>query len=156
MPTKFPRRRTKGARTLMRLTRHLAVGTASLLLVASSAAYVLSPMQAALAARLSSVPSRPHREAIEGRLQVKRARGFIVEVIARHGRRERMLAIVHVGRSRRFDVRVRPGRYLVVIRHGHEVLRHWVRVAKDRSAFIVVKLSRRRDGISLVPVIFNY
>jgi hypothetical protein len=156
MSTKFPLLRTRRARVLMRLSRNLAIGSASLLIVASSAAYVLSPVQAALAARVTTIRSRPQHEAIEGRLQIKRARGFIVVVFARRGRRERRLALVHVGRSHRFYVRVRPGRYLVVIRHGREALRRWVRVTKDHSVFIVVKHARRRGALALVPVIFNY
>lgn len=142
--------------TIGLIARQVAVASASLLLVASSLGYLLSPVSEALGASVHAVAAKTHHEAIEGKVETKNARGFVVVVLKRVHGHEVVVAVEKVGRNGRFFIRVAPGRYVTVIKHGHHQVSETVKVTSGHAAFIVVKVSHKRGGFSIAPVIFNY
>lgn len=137
------------------LARHVAVASVSLLLVVSAIGYMLSPVEQALAATVSSHVTKANHESIEGKIQSK-WRGFVIRVTKRVHGRTIVVANVKLGRRGKFDVSVRPGVYQVTVKHGSLRMTKRVKVAKGRSDFVAVKVIKSRGGFGIAPVIFNY
>ncbi len=134
----------------------MAVASVSLLLVTSAVEYVFAPVSESLGATLAAVASKPHHCYIGGKVQGKHVRGLHVRVMG-HGRGHMVLVDdVRVGKSGRFHIPVRPGAYEVVLTHGSHRMTMKVTVTSTQSEFIVVKVTETRDGLGLIPVIFNY
>lgn len=149
--------KTRRDHAVLRIARHLAVASLSLLVIASSVAYVFSPIEEALAAKAATVASTAHHEAIDGKVQSKYAvHGVVVRVLEQEHGRNVPIATVRLDRNGRFHIPVHPGHYKVVIKHGDDRLTERVSVTRGHSEFIVVVVSKTRGGLGIAPVIFNY
>jgi hypothetical protein len=151
---------------ISRLVQHLAVATVSLLVMGAAAIYALAPESEAIGATVRAVASSGH-SAVEGRILNGKsaARGVSVEVLGnvrfrRHGRwvtRAEPVGIATTGRTGRFSIRVRPGKYFVVVEDGSKAkLRLTVTVRRGKSVFVLGKITKRAGGLAIVPVLFNY
>lgn len=146
----------------VRVIRHAAVAALSLLIVGGLVAYATSPPGEAIAAKAFTQAAPVGREAIKGRVLLggRPARGTVVRIIRRTrdrcAGRCKAVATVQVGRRGRFLIRVRPGRYIAVLRRPHATARVRVRVRPRQSIFIAATVERRGGRPVIAPVIFNY
>jgi len=151
---------------ITRLVRHLAVATASLFVLGAAASFVLAPDSEAIGATVRVVASSGH-SVVEGRILNGKspARGVSVEVLGdvrfkKDGKwvtRAEPVGIATIGRSGRFSIRVRPGKYFVLIEDGLKAKKRLtVTVRPGRSVFVFGRITKRRGGLAIVPVLFNY
>lgn len=151
---------------ITRLAQHVAVATVSLLVLGAGAIYALAPESEAIGATVTAVASSGH-SAVEGRILKGKsaARGVTVEVLGnvrfkRQGRwvtRAEPVGIATIGRTGRFSIPVRPGKFVVVVQDGAKAkLRLTVTVRSGKSVFVLGKITKRAGGLAIVPVLFNY
>jgi hypothetical protein len=141
-----------------RLARHLTVGAVSVAIVAAAVLYAASPAVETIAARVLSVRSVPAgHESIQGQAleDGKPAHDTSVAVYRVVDGHKVLVGFERVNRQGRFYFRVRPAKYVVVVRHQHETARVSFRLAPRKTVFIAVT-EKHHGGFVGPPVIFNY
>jgi hypothetical protein len=151
---------------ITRLVRHVAVAAVSLLVLGVATIYALAPGSEAIGATTTAIVSSGH-SVVEGRILIGKspARGVSVEVLGNvrfrsHGKwviRAEPVGIATIGRSGRFSIRVRPGKYFVLIEDGSKARKRLtVTVRPGRSVFVLGRIKKRAGGFAIFPVLFNY